>query len=285
MGVFRRVDDRPWTQKVKAFAGVFSSLRVRLLAMVLLAVCPALILTFYMDTAWRRHDLEDANSLALLLARLAATHQEHVIKGSHELLVGLSQVPDVGRDDPAWCAKLVASFKASFPQFKNFGVLRPDGSVSCSAVPFPASANFRDQSFFRRALETRGVVIGDYQAGSITGNTVMHFACPVFDKNDRVQAIVFAGLELRWFGNIVAEAHLPPRTAVTVIDQDGIIVARDPESKEWAGRSAAKVPALTAIMREQRVEGTTVASDLDGERKLLAFRRRRPPRHPLQSCG
>jgi len=279
MGFFRRVNDRPRMQKVKALAGVFSSLRVRLLAMVLLAVCPALILTFYMDAAWRRHDLEDANNLALLLARLTATHQEQVIKGSHELLVGLSQVPEVGRDDPAWCAKLVASFKASFPQFKNFGVMRPDGSVSCSAVPFPASANFRDQSFFRRALQTRGVVIGDYQAGSITGNTVMHFACAVFDKDDRVQSIVFAGLELRWFGNIVAEAHLPPRTAVTVIDPDGIIVARDPEGVKWVGRSALERPVLTAIMREQRVEGTTIASDLDGERKLLAFRSLPGPSH------
>ena len=70
-----------------------SSLRSRLLLLVLLALLPALVLILI--TAWEQRQLAavDAQESALRLARVAASNQERLIEGARSLLIVLAQIP------------------------------------------------------------------------------------------------------------------------------------------------------------------------------------------------
>jgi PAS domain S-box-containing protein len=262
-----------------ALIRLISSLRFRLLVLIFLVVLPALALTLFTDTAWRRHETQDSNKLVLMLARLAARHQEQVIQGSHELLRALSQVSAMHRGNPA-CAQTLDALRGLFPSYANIGFIRLDGSGSCTISPAPGSADLRDHPLFWRVVETREFVLGGYQVDGATGKAVMHFAGPIFDGGGRIQAVGFGDLGLNWLADLKAELPLPAGVTVTLIDRDGVIAAREPVPEGWVGRSALEAP----VFRESRKRsgGTTIGEDLDGVKKLFAFT---PLRGPFSGGG
>jgi PAS domain S-box-containing protein len=85
-----------------------------------------------------------------------------------------------------------------------------------------------------------------------------------------VQAVVFAALELGWYGRRLVGADVPAGTSVTLVDRNGVILAREPEGEQWVGRAAPAAPIVRTIAGEPR-EGTGVMEDLDGVQKLVAF--------------
>ena len=264
------VNGHPRMTSVTALLRVVSGLRVRLLALILLAVIPLLALIFYTDGAWRSHDVRDTNRYALGLARLAAAHHAQMVQGARDLLVSVTQVPEMRQVDSMGCERVLAAFRGSFPKYANFGIVQADGSVSCSAVPAHGSINLGDRLFFRRVLETRGFVAGDVAIGRIVGKATMHFAAPILDATDRIQAVVFAGLDLDWLDTHLTLADLPANATVTLMDHTGVILARAPDGSQWVGQSALTAPVVRAIVDGKR-EGTAIAQDLDGVEKLLAF--------------
>ena len=113
----------------------YSSLRIRLLFLVVLAVIPAFALTFYTDQGERQFAAESARAEALRLARLAAVEQEQVLEGARQLLLTLSQVPAVQTADAAGCSSILASVLGQQPRYANIGIATQTGTGLCSATP------------------------------------------------------------------------------------------------------------------------------------------------------
>src|SRR5215510_13679841 len=133
----------------------FTSLRLRLLLLVLLAALPALVLL--VSTAWeqRRQASEAAKDDALRLARLTSTQHERFIEGARSLLVGLAQLSDVQMHNSRACSALFADVQRRFPVYRNVGAIRPDGQVFCAARPLTGARNVADLPHFREAFSTR----------------------------------------------------------------------------------------------------------------------------------
>jgi len=72
----------------------FSSLRVRLVILVLLAIVPALVLTLYSGLVQRRQARSDALNSALELTEKASDDQDGLIERTRQLLVALAHYPD-----------------------------------------------------------------------------------------------------------------------------------------------------------------------------------------------
>src|SRR5262249_12971954 len=96
-----------------------SSLRARLLLVVLLAVLPALGLIVYTDLEQRRLSAAQAQSNALRLARLAAADQAQLIQGAHQLLTALAQLPVVRDGDAVACTALFTTLQKQYPVYAN----------------------------------------------------------------------------------------------------------------------------------------------------------------------
>jgi signal transduction histidine kinase len=247
----------------------FASLRFRLLLLVLLAVVPALGLTLYTNVELRRAAAADIREEALRLARIAASDQEDTLKDTRQLLFALAQFPEVRSTDPTACSALFELLD-QYPQYALLGVIARDGDLFCSTLPTSSLANLTDRDYFQRVLQTRDFAIGDYQKDPISGKATLDLGYPVLDEAGRVQAVVFASLDLTWLNQLAAEAQLPEGSTFTVIDRNGTILVRYPAPGIWVGQSVPEAPVVETILT-QRGEGTAEAYGVDGIPRLFAF--------------
>lgn len=105
----------------------FSSLRDRLILLVLLAVIPALGLIFYSAQEQRRSASIEAQQNALRLARLVSANQHDLIEGARQLLTALAQIPVIRGGQPAACSAVLENLLRAYPLYANFGVTDKGG--------------------------------------------------------------------------------------------------------------------------------------------------------------
>lgn len=245
------------------------SIRARLILLVLLAIVPAAALLLYNARESRRAALAAAEEKALRLVSAVSHEQQHLVKSTHQLLMGLGQLREIRGGDAARCSSILAELIRAYPVYANLGVIAPDGRLFCSAVPISGEVQASDRTYFQRAFATRAFAVGDYQIGRVTGRAAINVAYPVLDDRDAVQAVVFAALDVERLNELLVHAVLPPGSRFTIVDQSGTILVRHPHPEEWVGRSLPAAPDLAAI-RAQRA-GVTEVVDPDGTVRVLGF--------------
>ncbi len=247
----------------------FSSLRVRLLLLVLLAVVPALGLIIYTGAETRRTASMEAQANALRLAQSVSSTQDDLFEGARQLLIALAQLPEVRKRDSKACNTLFANLLKQYPLYSTLGAADAKGDPFCSAIPIRKPFNVADRAWFQRAIQYRGFGVGDYTMGRVTGKASLHFGYPVLDDGGAVQAVVLVGLDLDWLNAHIAKSELPAGTTLTVIDRKGTILVRFPESEKWVGKSMPETPLAQTIL--SRGEGMAEVTGMDGISRLYGF--------------
>ena len=245
-----------------------ASLRVRFVLLVLLALLPALGLLLYTASVQRDLAIAEAQEDARRLAGLAAADQARLVEGARQLLVILASLPEL-RGDAGVCGAFLADLLAEFPAYANLGVIAPDGNLTCSAVPPAGPTNLADRAYYQRAVETGGFAVGEYQIGRVTGKATLNCGYPVLDDAGRLQAVVYAALDLDWLNRFASEARLPPGAVLTVLDRQGTILVRSPDPARSVGLSVAGTPVVETILAQGT--GMTEAPGEDGRPYLYAF--------------
>jgi len=247
----------------------FSSLRFRLLLLVLIALIPALGLMLYSASVQRRETAAAVQADALRLVRLAASNQEQVIEGARQLLLMVAHLREVRGRDPAACNALAADLLSHNRSYVNLGAADLEGNVYCSAVPSAQRLTTTDRSWVERAAQTRDFTVGDYQVGSISGKALLVCAYPVLSATDQVQAVVFAALDLTWLNQLATEGQLPGGAALAVTDRRGTILARHPDPQQWVGKVLPDE--LLLLTMQAQTEGVAEVAGADGITRLYAF--------------
>ncbi len=248
---------------------LFSSLRSRLLLLVLLAGLPSLGLILYSGLEERHYAGDLAKDGALRLARLTAVEEEQLVTATRQLLMTLIQVPAVRQHNTAECNALFASLLAQHPLYANLGAIAPDGKVYASGLTVVNELDLSNRPYFQRAVAAREFAVGDYQIGRITHKATVNFAYPVLDERSNVTAVVFAALDLDWVNELAAKADLPSGAVLMAIDGNGTVLVRYPDSGNWVGKDVSAEAITQHILNRRR--GTAEMSGLDGTRRLYAF--------------
>jgi len=249
----------------------FSSLRARLLLLVFFAIIPALGLTLYTGAEMRRAASVEAEANSVRLAQSVSSTQDDLFERARQLLTALAQIPMVRGGNPAECNSLFSMLVKKYASYTNLGVVTPAGNIFCSGLPLPGPVNVADRAWFRRALESRDLVIGDYIVGRVTGKPTLGLGYPVLDEAGEVQAVLYAGLDLGWLNKIAAKTQLPTGTTLTVIDRKGTILVRFPDPEKWVGKSMPETPLFQTILHQG--EGTAELPGMDGVPRLYGFTR------------
>jgi PAS domain S-box-containing protein len=248
-----------------------SSLRSRLLLLVLLAIIPALGLTLYTASEDRQREANHIKEDALRLAQIVSVEEEQLIRGTRQLLVTLAELPQVRDGDSTLCSAFFAGLLKQYHRYDNLGAIELDGDVFCSALPTGGLVNAADRGYFQRALQTRDFAIGDYQIGRITGKPSINFGYPVLDEDGQVQAVVFAALDLDWLNQYEYQltAQLPQGSTLTKIDRDGVVLVHEPDPEKWVGQPALETPLAQTVLAQG--QGVVEAVGLDGVPGVYAF--------------
>lgn len=251
---------------------LFSSLRGRLLVLILSAVLPALGWALYTGLEERFIQRAQVEENALRLTRLAAGDLVQAVEGARQLLIGLAQLPEVRPGNSAVCSALFAKLIKKYPYYDNLGAVEEDGKLFCSARPVVDTVNMLGNLYFRQALQTKDFSMSGYQVDEVTGNAVISFGYPVYDVAGKMSAVVFANLDLAWFKQLAAEAQLPKGAALIVSDSKGMILARYPNPGKWVGK---KLPdeSVGRNLRSGLEETTIEGKGLDGIARLYGIAR------------
>lgn len=246
----------------------FSSLRGRLLALVLFAILPGFALTLYAAVEQRHAATADVQDTALRLARLAASDHGRWIAGARQLLVGLALLPSVRERNGPACSRSFADILRRYPLYANLGAAAPDGRVFCSAIPLEFQVHIADRQYFRLAMTSRDFAVGEYQIGRVTGKSTVNVGFPVRDDTGTL-AVVFAAIDLGELHRFLEEAKLPEGSTLTVVDQSGTVLVHHPDHERWVGRNIRAAPLFASIAAERL--GVTEANGIDDVPRLFGF--------------
>ena len=257
----------------------FSSLRYRLLLLVLVAVLPALVLVVLTSWEQRRMAALSKQEDALRVTRLAAATNERLVDGARSLLTGLAALSEVQMHGAKACSAHFAEILKQFPLYANVGALRLDGHLFCQARPRRGPQSLATRPEFLRARDARHFTLTGYVVDRELGRAVLTLFRPAVDRAGDAWAVVFAELDLTWVVQLAEKAHLPRGSVLTVTDMSGAVLARFPEAEAGAARAIADLPLVSAMHRGW-IEGTLETRDPDGVARLVAFSRLTAPSDP-----
>jgi len=219
---------------------MINSLKFRLMALVVLGILPAVGIIFYGYVEQRQLFLTSATDRASDLISSVLNDWQFVVDSTRRMLIDLAAQPGIDKPDRSTCEDILQHFFRKRPStsYANVGVVDPKGNVICSLIESPSDVSLVDRSYFQDAVKTRDFSVGRYQFGRLTNLASVNFGYPVLDDAGKVRAVVFAALDANWFKQLINTAGFPSGAALTLIDHDGIVVARYPESGQWVGRRA-----------------------------------------------
>ena len=111
------------------------------------------------------------------------------------------------------------------------------GNVFASAPAISTPVNVADRLYFKRAIETRGFVVGEPIYGRITKKYCFDLAYPILDDRGQFQGVLTAGIDLNWLGGGLTKSDLPPGTGLALADATGKVLFRYPNPLKYTGKS------------------------------------------------
>ena len=88
--------------------------------------------------------------------------------------------------------------------------------------------------------------------------------------NGQISGVLYAALDLTWLKRYVLENQLPLESVVTVVDRNGIVLSRFPDSERWTGHALNDFSIREALAK-QTDGGLVVAKGVDGQQRQYTF--------------
>ena len=173
------------------------SLTVRLIILVLIAICPAIVIQAYNEYELRKASETDIRQQVVQITKQFGEEIGELREGARQLLLALSQLTPVKLRESDACNVLFGSLASQYANYSLLAAADTDGRIFCSSSPL-AYYSVADRPFFKRAMAQDGLAVGNYWADPTSGARMIHFALK-FDSGDgHTAGVVFAGLDLRW---------------------------------------------------------------------------------------
>jgi signal transduction histidine kinase len=136
-------------------------------------------------------------------------------------------------------------------------------------MPKDSPESLADRSYFKRALQTRAFAIGGFQVGRLTQEKSLNFGFPILDGSGRLIRVLFASLKIDLLNDAAHLNGLRNGADTTILDRNGTVLARAPNSDGWVGRTLPDTSFVRDVLRVQ--EGTIESTGLDGIRRVYAI--------------
>lgn len=248
------------------------TLRVRLVILLLAMLLPFAGLSFWQARDIYADQRARAASEALSLSRLIGYSIDDYIESTEDLLVFVAGSEAARTGDFAALQTWFSEMLPSYPHFMNIIFVGSDGIIRAAGLlPEDPSkpVDVSDTVYFQRSMEATGLTVGDFMLGKISGNPVVHVCYPVYDTAGARTGFVAAAFSLTRIQDRVIDLDVPSYMTATVVDQNGIVVARSDEAERWVGTD---VSAMFDLPRMRSVpEGTGELTLADGRSQLSSY--------------
>jgi PAS domain S-box-containing protein len=224
---------------------------------------------------------EIENSLATLASSLTQ-QAEDTIEIADTALVGVVQQVESAGTSPEALARLdrmLAARAATRPRFRDIAVLGADGNWLATSLP-AKGVNLAQRAYFRhhRDEADRGPFLGPPIRSVVTGEWILTVSRRFDNADGSFGGIVAAAIDLSYFLDLYATYDLGHDGAIWLATTDGILLARYPAVRQFAGEDISRTKAF-AQMAGHRAGSFENISYVDGTMRFSGYRR--SDRHKL----
>lgn len=241
------------------------NIRYRILIQTLLTIIPVLFLISYINTAQLKRSKEAEIGKLKSITNIVSSENIQIIEGARQLLISLSVTPEISIHGFG-CNKYLNTLLGKYLRYSNFGVADANGNVYCSATPLNSAVNLSDRYFFQQTTKTHDFAIGEYVISKTTNQASLNFGYPSL----RVKGVIYATLSLDWLNKLIAELDVPEGLDVTILDRNGIILAKNPSKSERVGQTFENREIVNAIKSKE--EGV-LESENRGSKRIYTYKK------------
>ncbi|GLK69276.1 sensor histidine kinase [Hansschlegelia plantiphila] len=243
-----------------------ASLRWQIAHVGVAVIAPLAALTIHFASAERESALSRAEDRLAATARLVAERQEGVIEQARQMLIVLGRSGGARQPSPA-CETSMAEFMKLNPSVRAMFTIGREGMIRCATMAGLTSVVVGDRDYVRGAFDSGGFSVSNFFLSRPHGDPRIAVALP--DPIDP-DLIVAASLDLAALGDPL-DRELGDGVTSTLIDGNGVVIARRPERHGLIGRSIADAEfAARALVQSDRAY---VAPELDGRQTVFVARR------------
>jgi len=239
-----------------------------MLAIVSIALVPAIGLQLYTESEVRRIRQLVVEDEALRLVHLLASEERRIVEGAEEQLKSISASPAVQDFESEACQRLLVNLLGQSPRYTAATVIGLDGHPVCAAGRLDQSTGAPGRELYRLALQTGGFVVGEYPVGDVTAQAAIHMARPLRNRAGMVAGVVGVALSISWLGQQLDGVPLPPGATASIADRNGTILARTPDG---AGRVGTPGLAKNRLSRRETELRTTPMEVRGDPRHIVAY--------------
>jgi signal transduction histidine kinase/DNA-binding response OmpR family regulator/HPt (histidine-containing phosphotransfer) domain-containing protein len=244
------------------------TIRGRLLALVAVALIPAVAIVAYDEYLFRQQVFSALQQDAVRLVSLVDRQIESEIAETGRRCGLLDRIPAVQTLDASAGAFLAEHLRES-PEYTNLAIADAGGRIVASALPFSGEVSVRERVFFRRTVETKAFAVGVFYRNPITPRPGINLGCPLLGPDGAVRGVIWASLGLEWIADFVAGGGLPRDAVVLVVDKAGTVLMRSLDPGRWVGQKIDGSDVFQIMRRGS--SGTAVGRGLDEVDRLYAF--------------
>jgi diguanylate cyclase (GGDEF)-like protein/PAS domain S-box-containing protein len=203
-------------------------------------------------------------------ARVLAAQVDDHIGNLENLLVGVSRAVSLSPADKEANNAILRKVKSEQPEFVGqIELLGPDGISIGSSFPREREDG-ANRHYFREVMGGKPRSVGDLRKGRASQRWFVVVARPVEDRDGQLGGVLEVGTWVDHLQNALRIQGLPRGAVVSVINDDGIMIARSVDPEKWIGRDVTGL-GRTKLHLDQR-EGSEIATwASDGVERVTAF--------------
>jgi signal transduction histidine kinase len=246
-----------------------SSLRSKLILLILLTLLPLFAYSVYNGLEARRNARDDAFRAAMAVANEISREEDTIINHTKNIFAILSSLPPVRQLDRVASQRILADIQRENGKlYAVLNILLPDGDLYVSSLPQMKKINYADRSWFQTVLQNRSFTLGEHVIGRLAGKPILPAAGPVLDDAGNLKAILTAAINLDALNLFDEMKGLPSESVVTIFDKEGAILMRWPDGS-LVGKAMPDAEVIRKALSLKK--GAVEARGVDGIERLYAF--------------
>src|ERR1043165_7354391 len=247
------------------------SIRTYLWLLVLAVAVPCAGLVAYSIASDKSHDEGEVEATTLTMAQLVASQTAEFLADAEAVELNLAQDKNFRALDQKRRPAAMDQFLVLHPQFANLVMCDASGRVLHSAAPIPEDVPAEKiQAPWVEAVVRHGrFTVGKPIRGAITGRWVCMLGYPIQNQAGEIAGAMGMSVDLARFRPPPNVLRLPEDSTITIVDQQGTIIARSLDSEKWVGNTVPKTDVSDYVM--SHLEGNIKAKGVDGVERIVGF--------------
>src|ERR1039457_5296195 len=213
-------------------------IRYQLRLIVMIMALPAAGIIINAGVQQRKEAMNVAWKDTQRLADRIAYEQQAMVASARQLMVSLSQMPEIKRKDAAKVTSILSEIHKLNPELTNIFIADRSGTVWATAVPTKPPFIISDRRYFKNTLASGQLSSGEYIISRATSRPSFTLGYPIKDEKGDVAGVIAVGFLLEKYTQLLERSYLPKNAGFVLVDHKGVILFRAIEPEKFIGKQS-----------------------------------------------